>query len=115
MESLKDKITIGMNTDLEEFGNLIHEERMIKKGKGIIDRASLSVVAMLGYLSREHYPGSLVPRQIKNVGELYSFTGYEIRYKFSKYGKKTWQKLNKHLMDRELPPLKLPPKYIDPQ
>jgi len=51
MESLKDKITIGKNTDLEEFGNLIHEERMIKKGKGIIDRASLSVVAMLGYLS----------------------------------------------------------------
>ncbi len=87
MESLKEKIEIGMDTDLKEFGNVINEERKLKKGKGIIDRASLSVAAMLWNLSREHSQGSLVPRQIKTVGELYSFTEYDIRYEFRKYCK----------------------------
>jgi hypothetical protein len=115
MESHKNEVTIKMSTDLAELVSLLSKERNIKKGEGINDRASSSAIAMLGHLSREHNSWSPVPRKINTVEELYSLSAYEIQYKFRYYGKKTWQRLNKHLKNKGLPSLKLPPKYTDSQ
>lgn len=88
MKSLKNKVTIGMETELSGFRGLLREERMTKRGKGIVDHAFSMAISILGHLSRKHCPGSLVSRRLKTVGELYTLTEYEIRYNFRNYGKK---------------------------
>lgn len=98
-----------METDLEELANILRKAR--KSGKIKKEVASQLVLAMVSQL----YDGNNIemkniPRKIHTVKDLYTFTEKEILNKF-RYGKKTWLKLNKILIEYGLPSLKLPQVY----
>ena len=100
---------IGLNSDLEELSKLIATDR--KTGKIKKDVSSHLAVCMLGYLQRDQL-NTHIPRTIKKVKDLYSFTNEEILKGFS-YKKKTWLRLNEILEGYGLPKLNLPKEYTD--
>lgn len=104
-ESKEGNIKVSVETPLRDFTEKLWEEYE-KRGKNYARRLA---ICMLGYLNADSRAHS--PRKINTIGDIYSFTGNEIRYGFRCYGKKTWLALNEILTENGLPAVVLPEEY----
>lgn len=98
---------IELESNLEDLIKFIDEGR--KKEKIKKRPPSGRIMGMLYRLRKED--DSYVPRQIRTVQDLYTFTEFEMLRRFNGYKKKTWLGLDKILQINGLPPLNLPQEY----
>lgn len=110
---LEKKLTKGINVTMKSnlgyFVKILRKDYKVAKKK---EYALLLTCCMLGRMYDGNNPGRFISRQIHTVGELYSYTEREMLYGFRGFGKQSLMKLSEHLIKYELPPLKLPQKWL---
>jgi len=104
------KMALSQESDLGEFTKMLWRE-FYPQIKGRQGKASRLAICMLGRLYDGHELSDLVPRQVHKIGEIYSFTQWQIEYGFRGYGKNTWIALNKILGKYGFSAIQLPESY----